>query len=77
MEQHLTRFSGKIDFLKKERHPAYMTAMACLIPVLPNGIIPYAAARTKIRLYEFALAMVLGINSLSALIAGRIGRRSQ
>ena len=74
MEQHLTRFSGKLDFLKKERHPAYMTAMACLMPLLPNGIIPYAAARTKIRLYEFVLAVVLG-SFFPVLIMCAIGKR--
>lgn len=74
MDQHLTRFSGKIDFLKKERHPAYMTAMACLIPVLPNGIIPYAAARTKIRLHEFVLAVVLG-SFFPVLVMCAVGKR--
>lgn len=74
LEQHLTRFSGTLDFLKKERHPAYMTAMACLMPLLPNGIIPYAAARTKIRLYEFTLAVVMG-SFFPVLIMCAIGKR--
>lgn len=74
MDQHLSRFSGKMDFLKKERHPAYMTAMACLIPILPNGIIPYAAARTKIRLYEFVLAVVLG-SFFPVLVMCAVGKR--
>jgi len=74
MDQHLTRFSGKLDFLKRERHPAYMTAMACLIPILPNGIIPYAAARTKIRLYEFVLAVVLG-SFFPVLVMCAVGKR--
>lgn len=74
MERHLARFSGKLDFLKKERHPAYMTAMACLTPLLPNGIIPYAAARTKIRLHEFTLAVVMG-SFFPVLIMCAIGKR--
>ena len=74
MGRHLNRFSGKLDFLKRERHPAYMTAMACLIPILPNGIIPYAAARTKIRLYEFVLAVVLG-SFFPVLVMCAVGKR--
>lgn len=40
--------------------PVYMTAMACIIPLLPNGIIPYAAAKTKMSLKQFTLAVALG-----------------
>ncbi len=60
MEGHMGRFSKKLRFLEREKHPAYMTALACLTPLLPNGIIPYAAARTRLRLREFTLAVVMG-----------------
>jgi uncharacterized membrane protein YdjX (TVP38/TMEM64 family) len=35
----------------------WVVAMACLVPGVPNGIIPYLAARTKITLKEFTLAI--------------------
>lgn len=52
--------ASKTDFLKKEKYPVYMTALACLIPVIPNGIIPYAAAKTRMKLHEFTLAVAIG-----------------
>lgn len=60
MNRYVSRFSGKVNFLEGAQYPAYMTAMACLIPVMPNGIIPYAAARTKMKFREFLLAVELG-----------------
>ena len=65
----------KMRFLHDAEMPVYMTAMACLIPVVPNGIIPYAAARTDMRLGQFALAVCLGSVTpifLMCLIGGRI-----
>jgi uncharacterized membrane protein YdjX (TVP38/TMEM64 family) len=52
--------ASRLDFILKSDTPAYMTAVACLIPVLPNGFIPYVAARTKIKTRHFALAMYFG-----------------
>jgi uncharacterized membrane protein YdjX (TVP38/TMEM64 family) len=52
--------SSKLDFLLKSDSPAYMTVVACLIPILPNGIIPHVAAKTKITLPQFTLAVYLG-----------------
>lgn len=49
--------------------------MACLIPVVPNGVIPYAAARTEMRFGQFTLAVCLGSVTpifLMCLIGGRI-----
>lgn len=52
--------ASKLDFIIKSDTPAYMTAVACLIPILPNGFIPYVAARTKVKTRYFALAIYLG-----------------
>ncbi len=52
--------TSKLDFLIKSDHPAYMTVIAYLIPVLPNGIIPYAAAKTRIRFWPFFLCCYFG-----------------
>ena len=70
----LKSYGAKLDFLKREQYPAFMTAMACLVPVVPNGIIPYAAARTRMRLQEFTLAVYLG-SFLPILIMCAIGKR--
>jgi len=52
--------STRLDFLLKSDNPAYMTAVACLVPILPNGFIPYVAAKTKITAFQFALAIYFG-----------------
>ena len=74
MERYVSRFSSKLDFLQRSQYPAYMTAMACLIPLLPNGIIPYAAARTRMKLHEFVIAVVLG-SFFPILVMCAIGKR--
>ena len=52
--------ASKLEFLIQSEHPAYMTAVAFLVPILPNGIIPYAAAKTKIKFTEFIVAVYAG-----------------
>ena len=74
MDRYVSRFSEKVNFLQDTQYPAYMTAMACLIPVVPNGIIPYAAARTRMRFHEFLIAVVLG-SFFPILVMCAIGKR--
>lgn len=74
MERFVSRFSAKINFLENSQYPAYMTAMACLVPILPNGIIPYAAARTRMKLSEFLIAVFLG-SFFPTLIFCAIGKQ--
>ena len=74
MDKFVFHFSDKANFLQDAQYPAYMTAMACLIPVIPNGIIPYAAARTKMRFHEFLIAVVLG-SFFPILVMCAIGKR--
>jgi len=64
--------ASKLDFIKKSGHPMYMTIVAYLVPVLPNGIIPYVAATTNISFLHFALAVFLGtfLPTLVACAAG-------
>ena len=65
----------KVRFLSQSDMPAYMTAMACIIPVVPNGIIPYAAAKTSMRFWQFAAAVAAGSAMpifVMCLIGGRI-----
>jgi len=51
---------SRLDFILKSENPAYMTAVACLVPILPNGFIPYVAAKTKIKTLRFALSIYFG-----------------
>lgn len=65
----------KVKFLSDAEMPVYMTAMACIIPVVPNGIIPYAAARTPMKFWQFAVAVCAGSVVpifVMCLIGGRI-----
>ena len=59
-------FSGSGDsesrfrFLTDSQHPSFVVALACLIPMLPNGLVPYIAARTKITSLQFFISVYLG-----------------
>ena len=50
----------KLDFIKNSKYPGYMTALACLIPVLPNGIVPYVACQTGMKVHHFLIAVWCG-----------------
>lgn len=74
VEQFASRMSSKINFLENAQYPVYMSAMACLVPVVPNGIIPYASARTRMRFHEYLLAVALG-SFFPILIMCAIGKQ--
>jgi uncharacterized membrane protein YdjX (TVP38/TMEM64 family) len=52
--------STRMAFIYKSANPAYMTALGYLSPIFPSGVIPYVAAKTKIDLLHFALAVYAG-----------------
>lgn len=60
-------------------NPTFVVAVACLVPGVPNGIIPYIAARTKITLKSFVLAVAGSswIQILLNCIAGHFLRNGQ
>ena len=53
--------------------PMFMVGIANLIPAIPNGIIPYIAAKTKIstRDYTLAVASTSWIQILTSCVAGQ------
>ena len=51
-----------------------MAALACLMPGIPNGIVPYAAARTALTLRRFAGAVYLA-SLAPILVMCAVGRR--
>lgn len=44
---------SRFRFITESQHPGFVVALACLIPMLPNGLVPYIAARTKITTLQF------------------------
>lgn len=52
--------SSRFRFLTESHYPGFVVALSCLIPLLPNGLIPYIAARTKITFFQFFVAVYLG-----------------
>lgn len=51
---------SRFRFLTDSQHPSFVVALACLIPMLPNGLVPYIAARTKITFWQFFFSVYLG-----------------
>lgn len=60
-------------------NPTFVVAIACLVPGVPNGIIPYIAARTKISVKSFVLAVACSswIQIILNCIAGHFLRNGQ
>ena len=54
---HLERRGGWLIRQMNRRDPAYAVALACMVPGIPNGIIPYIAARSKLYLHQFVYAV--------------------
>lgn len=53
--------------------PGFVIAIACLLPGVPNGIIPYIAARSRITFWSFARAVAAGcsLTIFSFCLTGR------
>ena len=49
--------SDKLDLVAKSEHPAYMVVTLCFLPLIPNGFISIAASRSRLKPWEFTLAM--------------------
>lgn len=66
-------YQGKIhEYLTADTPPRYTTVLACMIPMIPNGLIPVMAARMDITVKQFAVAVWLG-SFLNILICCAIG----
>ncbi len=56
-------FKKKSSWLEnkfKTIRPEFVVSLACLMPAVPNGIVPYLAARTQITYINFTLAVAMG-----------------
>lgn len=66
--------SAKVfDFLSKG-DPFVMLILCFMVPVMPNGIIPYAASATRISGVKYALSVFLG-SSVQIFMMCAIGRK--
>ena len=61
------------EFLSKG-DPFVMLLLCFMVPVMPNGIIPYAASATKISGLKYALSVFLG-SSVQIFMMCAIGRK--
>lgn len=52
--------AGVAKLLGKAKHPMRLIAVLCIIPLIPNGIIPHIAAKSNLSLKQFVLAVALG-----------------
>ncbi|MBQ6442469.1 MAG: TVP38/TMEM64 family protein [Lachnospiraceae bacterium] len=48
------------SLLQRTKYPGYITAALCVIPVVPNGLVPYIAAKTEIPFKRFLLSIAIG-----------------
>ena len=47
-------------WIKNATHMERVVIVMCLLPIVPNGMIPYMSAQTKISLKQFTLAICVG-----------------
>lgn len=52
--------SKTVSFIKDGRSPTYMVVMACILPAIPNGFIPYAAVNAKVKAKNYFFAVLIG-----------------
>ncbi|MBQ9438251.1 MAG: VTT domain-containing protein, partial [Lachnospiraceae bacterium] len=55
------QINPKLDeWIKEARHMDRVVLLMCMLPVIPNGMIPYISAQTNVSLKDFAKAMSIG-----------------
>lgn len=50
----------KKNFIMDAKYPAFNVFFASILPVIPNGLIPYVASKTKISFRSYMLAVMTG-----------------
>ena len=51
---------SKFNFILESQSPAFMIMLGCMIPIIPNGLVPYIAAQAKLSFRSFFIATFLG-----------------
>ena len=59
--------------------PQFMVVIACMVPAVPNGVIPFIAAKTPITTKEYVIAVAMGswLQILTSCMAGQFIIRGQ
>ncbi len=52
--------AGVAELLNKTKHPAILVTVLCVVPVIPNGIIPHIAAKSPLSKKQFLQAVAGG-----------------
>jgi uncharacterized membrane protein YdjX (TVP38/TMEM64 family) len=52
--------SPRFSFIRDSQYSGFMIFLTCLIPLIPNGFIPYIAAKTKISSKDFIVSVACG-----------------
>jgi len=63
IRQLLGKQEGKARFLENTQYPVFMVIIASMVPVVPNGIIPYGAAISGMSVRDFSSGVLLGSSS--------------
>ncbi len=66
------RASWNFSFILKSKNPALLAFLLFLIPGVPNGILPYVFARTKITLPRYLLSVVTAMTP-NILVSSVVG----
>jgi len=64
----------KGNIITKSSYPELMVFLTCLLPLFPNGLVPHAATRTRIKFRGFVLAVWSGCIP-SLLLLNAVGNR--
>ena len=62
------------EFLNSKAPPSYIIILACMIPVIPNGVIPLLASKMDISVRRFTLSVWFG-SILNIIFCCAIGNR--
>ena len=54
------KHKAKQNAILSSNHPAFMVFLATTFPILPNGLIPYIAAKTKVSFVSYMAAISIG-----------------
>ena len=67
------RVKKAVEYLN-QGDPLVTVMLLCMVPLIPNGIIPYAASQMNIRIKSFAVAVFLGslYPILSMVLVGKL-----
>lgn len=52
--------SSKAQKILNSKYPAFTVFLASILPLIPNGVIPYTASKTKIKFSSFIISVAIG-----------------